>query len=350
MPTAAEPGHPVFDRYAIVGSGMEQAYRDIAMLARTVCGADMAAITLRDGERVWFKARSGRLAEAASAEDALCMHAVEQAEDVLVIEDMQAIAPCEVSALASDIGIRFYAGAPVRDRNGRPEGALCVFDREARTLGAPQRDALAALARQVHHLLDLRRFLLEQRRHFEGHERDHAELQRRHDDLQSAARHDPLTGLLNRGALSDLLASPEAMARLDGSPYVLAVADIDHFKQINDRHGHLQGDRVLKAVAEVVRQVIRETDLAVRFGGEEILVVFPHTAPEGAREVAERIRMGVRALSILPGVTISIGLAEGDPSRDDPRSVFDRADRALYRAKASGRDRVVVDGEERDPA
>ncbi len=337
----------MLDRYAIVGSGMEQAYRDIAMLARTLCDADMAAIALREGDRVWFKACSGRLAEASNAEDSLCIHAADQAEDVLVIADLQAIEPCEISALAADIGIRFYAGAPIRGRDRRPEGALCVFDREPRTLGEPQREALAALARQVHHLLDLRRFLLEQRRHFEGRERDRAELQRRHDDLQSAARRDPLTGLLNRAALVDLLASPEAMARLDGASYVLAVADIDHFKQINDRHGHLHGDHVLKAVAQVVRNGIRDDDLAVRYGGEEILMVFPHTSPDDAREVAERIRTGVAALELSPGVSISIGLAEGDPARDDPREVFDRADRALYRAKASGRDQIIVDGEGR---
>ena len=95
----------------------------------------------------------------------------------------------------------------------------------------------------------------------------------------------------------------------------------------------------------MIRNVIRQSDLAVRYGGEEILVIFPHTGLSAAREISERMRLAVGALSLPIRVTISIGLAVGDPTRDEPQAVFARADQALYTAKANGRNQVAIDGE-----
>jgi diguanylate cyclase (GGDEF)-like protein len=124
---------------------------------------------------------------------------------------------------------------------------------------------------------------------------------------------------------------------------VLAVLDIDHFKQINDRHGHLFGDRALCAVADAISRAVRSTDVAVRYGGEEFLVVLPNTRLDAASEIAERIRQQVKALPLPVPITVSVGIADGDASRDQPEAVFERADQALYRAKNSGRDRVIAD-------
>ena len=108
-------------------------------------------------------------------------------------------------------------------------------------------------------------------------------------------------------------------------------------------HGHLAGDQALRAVADAVMQSIRKSDIAVRFGGEEIVVYLPGTALDGASEVAHRIRERIAQAPLPFPVTVSVGIAAGDPARDRPEQTFDRADQALYRAKQGGRNRVVVD-------
>ncbi|HVQ34288.1 MAG TPA: GGDEF domain-containing protein, partial [Lysobacter sp.] len=135
----------------------------------------------------------------------------------------------------------------------------------------------------------------------------------------------------------------ETQRRMAEGPYVLAVLDVDHFKQINDRHGHLMGDRALCAVADAILRSVRSSDVAVRYGGEEFLVVLPNTRLDGGAEIAERIRQQVSALALPMPVTVSIGIADGDMDRDAADAVFERADQALYRAKQTGRDRVVAD-------
>jgi len=126
-------------------------------------------------------------------------------------------------------------------------------------------------------------------------------------------------------------------------PYSLLLMDIDHFKLVNDRHGHLAGDDVLRSVAQCVLHTVRHGDVAVRFGGEEFLVYLPGTTLAEATEVAHRIREAVAHAPMTFPVTVSVGVAAGDPVRDRPEHTFDRADQALYRAKQGGRDRVVAD-------
>ena len=133
------------------------------------------------------------------------------------------------------------------------------------------------------------------------------------------------------------------MHRLHGAPYVLAVVDIDHFKQVNDRHGHLLGDRALRAVADAISDSIRTGDVAVRYGGEEFLVVLPDTRLDAGFDVAERIRARVKDSALPFPLTASIGIAAGHPDEDAPEAVFERADQALYRAKTGGRNRVIAD-------
>jgi diguanylate cyclase (GGDEF)-like protein len=122
--------------------------------------------------------------------------------------------------------------------------------------------------------------------------------------------------------------------------------DVDHFKQVNDRHGHPVGDQVIVAVARRLAAATRKTDLLGRYGGEEFVILLPDTAHDGARILAERIRAGLADRPIdtdagpLP-VTASIGLAQWEPDDTEPGTLLARADEALYRAKQSGRNRVV---------
>lgn len=325
-----------------------QAFEDLARLAATLCGAPLALLWLRGHARPWIVADFGLPAAAVAQAKALC-ESLSSASDALRVVDDIAL-DAHVRQHAREDGLRFYAGASLLDRDGQLIGALSVFDRQPRMLGLLQQEGLAALVRQAQYLLELHRYAGEQRRLLDQREasaqrleQDRADLQRRHDDLQRTASHDALTGLLNRAALSQLLLDPAAMQRLHGTPYVLAVLDIDHFKQVNDRHGHLLGDRALRAVADAISASIRDGDVAVRYGGEEFLVVLPGTRLDAGFDVAERIRERVMATALPFAVTASIGIAGGDPDTDTLEGVFDRADQALYRAKTGGRNRVIAD-------
>ena len=118
--------------------------------------------------------------------------------------------------------------------------------------------------------------------------------------------------------------------------FSIAIFDIDFFKQINDRRGHLQGDKILQEVARVIDDNIRDTDLAARYGGEEFVVVMPHTPLSGAARFADRLRQQIGAAL---EVTVSGGVAEA-AAGDTPASLISRADAALYGAKAAGRNQV----------
>ncbi len=158
---------------------------------------------------------------------------------------------------------------------------------------------------------------------------------------------DALTGLYNRRWLQRTLERLMERARRDGAGLSVLMADLDHFKQFNDQYGHLAGDLVLGTVARTLHANMRPNDTAVRFGGEEFVIVLPATRLEDAMVMAERLRLAVAKLTVdtsdgvrLPGVKISIGVAEMQEDMD-AAFLVNAADAALYRAKAQGRDRVA---------
>ena len=158
---------------------------------------------------------------------------------------------------------------------------------------------------------------------------------------------DPLTGVPNRRWLFEQAGPVLAHARRQGNPTCLLMLDLDHFKQVNDRHGHAAGDDVLSAVAGLLQDTKRQGDLLGRYGGEEFALVLQEAALQNGRALAERLRERVSALPIETGkgavrVTVSIGVAELRVD-DTLESLLKRADEALYRAKAEGRDRVVCE-------
>ncbi len=163
------------------------------------------------------------------------------------------------------------------------------------------------------------------------------------EGLRDRADTDPLTGLLNHGALATALESAIARCRAAGDPLTVLLLDIDHFKQVNDRFGHQQGDRTLRLVSDVLASHRRRGDLLGRVGGEEFALLLPGAGAGVARGVAERIRTAVRdATAGTPcPLTVSIGIASCSPGVADSDAVLGAADRALYAAKARGRDRAV---------
>lgn len=160
--------------------------------------------------------------------------------------------------------------------------------------------------------------------------------------LERAARIDPLTGLLNRGAFEIAAGRLQARAARTREPWAVIVFDLDHFKQVNDTGGHAEGDRVLVRVAEQARAVVRESDVLGRIGGEEFAVALEGCDGHAAAERAEALRaaIGGAVVSTAGPVTASLGVAEASDDAADLWSVVRRADAAMYSAKAAGRDRV----------
>ena len=166
---------------------------------------------------------------------------------------------------------------------------------------------------------------------------------RLHGMVERQALIDGLTGLANRRAASDALHAEAARAERLETPLSLVLADLDGFKDVNDMYGHAVGDDVLRVFAEVLRETLRESDVAGRWGGEEFLLLLPGADEEGAAQLAERVRIGLAARSFpgVPGlrVTASFGVAEYAGETNTEQLVA-AADGALYRAKRAGRDRV----------
>jgi diguanylate cyclase (GGDEF)-like protein len=165
--------------------------------------------------------------------------------------------------------------------------------------------------------------------------------------LQNLAMTDTLTGLPNRRAMEARASQFEARGAEDGG-FAVVLMDLDHFKTVNDRHGHAGGDRVLAEVGRRLPPLLRQQDRLGRWGGEEFLVLLPGTDGASARQVAERMREAMQAEPVpmedgrVIDITASLGVAEGAPG-EGLEAVLARADLALYRAKAQGRDRVVLD-------
>jgi len=167
---------------------------------------------------------------------------------------------------------------------------------------------------------------------------------------EQRARTDTLTGLPNRRALEEFFRAAQAQAMEQGHPLSALLIDIDHFKQFNDSFGHGVGDQVLRLVAKVLRERVRENDLPARYGGEELIAVLPGADLAACEATAERVRRALAECKItlrstgeaLPGITVSIGVGQFQlgESMDD---LIDRCDRALYQAKKRGRNLVVTE-------
>jgi diguanylate cyclase (GGDEF)-like protein len=164
-------------------------------------------------------------------------------------------------------------------------------------------------------------------------------------ETRELSLHDALTGCFNRAYALDALDNEIRRSRRNGCPLSILMFDIDHFKAINDRLGHLIGDDVLQRVGAQLGRILRSSDVRCRFGGDEFLVVLPDTPLSGAEQVAESVRREIGALVASTGdvvlpITVSVGVAVAVPTDRAPENVIERADSALYESKRAGRDRV----------
>ena len=237
---------------------------------------------------------------------------------------------------------------------GETVGELCIIDSHARSayVVADQDSELIELEREVFWKLargapqvtaNLLQILATRIR---GNNTTVSESRRLQQAYKRHAAMDALTGLHNRRWLDQVLPRQVRRSAMKGDPLCVIMADVDHFKKFNDTHGHQAGDFVLFAVARVLTERFRPTDLLARYGGEEFTIVLPNTDLEGAKAAAERVRAAVASTDLitvdqveLPRVTISMGLAQLAADQDTTQ-LLTAADAALYRAKEAGRNRV----------
>lgn len=234
-----------------------------------------------------------------------------------------------LSRLTRDEGIRSFLCLPLIVQEQRL-GVLYVYRDDRPDFGADEIDLLATFA------------------HFAAGAISNARLHARMTDL---AQMDGLTGLHNRRSFDERLGGELERSARYGHGFALLMFDVDHFKRVNDSHGHQAGDAVLQFLADLLlRQARSRVDLAARFGGEEFVVLLPETGADGALLVAERIRTELESAAIaIPagttiGVTASIGICCYPDSGDSVAKLVENADRALYAAKQQGRNRCVVFG------
>lgn len=171
----------------------------------------------------------------------------------------------------------------------------------------------------------------------------HITLKQQHDELIRIAIHDQLTGLYNRHYLAEILSRKVSKSKRHNEALSVIMADIDHFKNVNDTYGHLMGDLILKAVANVIGEGARKEDIAARFGGEEFVLVLDHCTANDALIIAEGLRSKIEALNTEGiRVTASFGVAQMDEHAIRYEDVLKNADSALYAAKEEGRNRVIL--------
>ncbi len=171
---------------------------------------------------------------------------------------------------------------------------------------------------------------------------------RYHEEIYQLATHDALTDLNNRRHFIELADNEIARATRHGRALSLCILDVDLFKPVNDRYGHISGDEVLRQIAGLLREQVRNDDIAARIGGEEFALLLPESDAEAARVFADRLREVIAATLFSPGgepqhITVSIGIAALAENRDTRPTLMAAADTALYRAKSEGRNRVCVE-------
>lgn len=301
--------------YAILDTPPEESFDRITRLAKMTFQTPMAVVSLVAADRQWFKSKIGVNACETARDISFCTHTIEL-DEPLIVRDSHLDPRFATSPLVlGDPYIRFYIGAPLTTPGGYNIGALCAMDTVPRD---PSPD-------QIRLLQDLGRLVVDEM------------------ELRRLACLDPLTGALTRRGLD--MAVSRLISKSDDSTACVVMMDLDHFKSINDTHGHGVGDRTLQSAIDACRASVRPQDIVARVGGEEFAIVLPGTTLSDGLKAAERIRAGTEARSIpiregAISVTASLGVAVTSPGMHDFQDALAAADAAMYVAKAGGRNTV----------
>ncbi len=306
------------NRLDVLDTAMEEPFERIVDLVRQVLSVPMSAVSLVDRHRQWFKARRGLDCSETARDVSFCSHAIAAPGPFIVDDALRDPRFSSNPLVLSDPFIRSYAGVPLTMPDGYSVGTLCAIDTRPRSFSATEIGMLANFAAIVV-----------------------SELQ-----LREIADTDALTGALSRRAWMDRARQELSRSHRYGRPVCVAILDLDHFKAINDRFGHPEGDRVIQSLARVCRTELRASDLFGRLGGEEFGVFLPETEGAEALTVLDRVRatfagVGPDREPRTAAATVSIGLADQEAAPSDLDALIAAADQALYDAKRAGRNTVV---------
>jgi len=311
----------------LLGTPAEERFDKITRLARQMFRVPMACLDIVGEKLAWLKSVQGFDGLEGLRKDSYCHHTVLN-EDICLIHDARVDARVWDSTFADNWV--FYAGAPVHFE-GERIGVLCIGDNIPREFTPEQLSALQDLAELAEREFQVIALSAAQ-----------IALAASNEELEMKARIDFLTHVWNRGAILELAAAEQTSAAATS----VLMLDVDRFKEVNDTFGHQAGDEVLRVVASRIRACVRHQDAVGRYGGEEFMVVLPRASIETTFQVGERICRAISTASIpfeerLISVTCSIGCAVSSAtSPDEVNALVARADRALYKAKSFGRNRV----------
>lgn len=313
-------------RLGLLGTPAEERFDRITRLARRMFNVPMAVIDIVGEKLAWLKSVQGFDGFEGARCDSYCHHTVLH-DDIMIVRDAR-IDPRVLDSAFANTWV-FYAGVPLHFE-GERVGVLCVGDNKPGDLDAVGISTLRDLGAMAEQELQIARMSETQ-----------SALARSNEELAMKANVDVLTRIWNRRAILEVAEGE----RSKGAIAVLMI-DLDHFKAINDTYGHCAGDEVLRVSAQRLRASIRPGDAVGRIGGEEFLVLMPGVKRDDVQRMAERIRS---ALAIAPirfedrpiECTCSVGCALGSTD-EQVASLVGRADQALYRAKADGRNRIAL--------
>ncbi|KPF72079.1 diguanylate cyclase [Bosea sp. AAP35] len=307
------------DRYDVLDTPTEEPFDRVTRLVCRILKVQMSTVTFLDGHRQWFKSRQGLVECETDRSVAFCDYTIRQNEPLIVPDTHTDSRFIDNPLVTGPPHLRFYAGIPLRSSRGQNIGTLCALDAQPRVIGADQIAILSDLAGVVTDALALR----------------------------VLATTDGLTGALSRRAFREEGSRLLALTQRHGHKVSCIALDLDHFKRINDCHGHAAGDAVLAGSVATCQSLLRKTDLFGRLGGEEFAVLLPHTNQQEAIKVAEKLRSGIASQVVGADdgpltVTASIGVATSGSAAADLDTLLGMADAALYRAKAEGRNRCIA--------
>ena len=309
--------------YKILDTEPEEPFERITRLAKSALQVPIALVSLVDADRQWFKSRVGLDDPETSREVSFCSHAICNDTPFIINDATNDERFRENPLVTGDPNIRFYAGIPLKTPKGHNLGTLCVIDSVPREITPVELSMLQDLARLVVDELELRQIALI----------------------------DSLTGAQTRRSFDDHLNREIKRVQRKALYFSLIIFDIDHFKTVNDTHGHATGDLVLQRVSARVKDYLRGTDIFARIGGEEFALILPDTGLVGAKAIAERLRQAIETEKITVSentlqVTASFGVSAFTQPTECISSLMNRTDAALYRAKQKGRNRIAVNAEQ----
>lgn len=339
-PRFEQQKNEVLQRYRILNGSEVHVADQIVRTAAQVFSVPMVVVSLNERYRNWYRSTYGVQAPMLERLLSFCAQA-NLSDFAFAVSDVRTEAHFSSDpAVEGPPHVVFFAGAPLRDPEGKRFGSLCLVDSRPHEFSEEKLRLLESFAGIVSQDICVRsaaRYAV----------RDLIEAEHDKCGLFDMAMTDPLTKALNRRAFYRFAEREVLRAGRHGKPVSAMLFDIDHFKQVNDVHGHSVGDEVLTRLVECVTRSVRDEDLLGRIGGEEFAMVLPETEPLRAVILANRIRESVSELHFAGKtgpfrITISIGISEPGFADLDILPALERADSALYQAKQKGRNRVEL--------